>query len=893
MRKAAFLTALMVWCTAPLYGQFVGVSNGALTLNQQPFRFGGSNSYALMQEANSVVDQVLATAAANHFTVLRMWCFDDVSGTSGVSFYLQNFSSGAPQYNDGNNGLANVDYAIAKAGQLGIKLIVTLANNWTDYGGMDQYVSARGLPYHDQFFTDATIRQWYKNWIGHVLNHVNTISGVAYKNDPTIMMWELSNEPRCEGSGPPTGLPSSGTCNTQTIVTWIADSAGYIKSIDSNHLVAVGDEGFFCNSAGVPASLNLCGTGVDNVAFSQAANVDVMGFHLYPDLWIHDISWAEQYIQQHITSAKAMGKPVYMGEFGSELGNVRNTIYDDYTNLILENGGAGGLFWDLFAGQPPAANAEALTSFDVEAGSPLLTTMGNFAQMMAAGQTLSLPPVAGDQWAQGVFGDPVTLYPLGNDIAYGGAGIDPASIDLDPTTTGVQHSIGVYGGTFAVVGQSVVFTPSAGFNGTARSAYTVSDTKGNLSNTAYLSVTVPASAAGTATIESFENGTDGWTAQASSGAFGTLTQTSAFHTDGSFGLQAAVTLKGWFGTQLSSPVNLSGRPSMSVDVQLASAGQSAIAFTSGSSGVWCQIPNWPNVPANTPTTVTIQFSQPQLQCFPSTGTPDYTDITAVYVWLPLAGTDYIDNLRAASATTAPPPPVLPSITSISNAAGGQAGAASGSYFSIYGSNFAPAGSALALWSGWVVNGNLPTLLDGVSVTIGGQAAYIYAVTPQQINAVAPGLTDGPAQVVVTTSAGNSVPFTITAASAQPAFFPWGNYAVATRTDYSYVTPNGTLSVPTTAAKAGETVVLWGTGFGNTSPLAPVGQAVPPALYSVSGVSVMLGSTPATVYGTALAPGLAGVYQVAIQVPAGLASGTYNLVATVNGEHSPPISFAVQ
>ena len=387
MRRTGFSLLLAVGWVLPAFGQgsggFVGVSNGALTLNQAPFRFGGTNSYALMLESQSVVDQVLETAVAKHFTGLRMWGFTDVSG-SGASFYLQNFSGGTPQYNDGGNGLANVDYAINKAGQLGLKLIVTLANNWTDYGGIDQYTSAKGLQYHDQFYTDPTVRQWYKNWVSHVLNHVNTISGIAYKNDPTIMIWELMNEPRCAGSGPSSGgLPSSNSCNSQTLLNWISDVSAYIKSVDANHLVSVGDEGFFCNDIGVPADLNICYAGVDSVAFAQVASVDVMGFHLYPDSWIQTLGWGEQYISQHIASAKALGKPVYMGEFGVLEGNIRNNVYDDFTNLILQNGGGGGLFWDLLPGQPPAANAESLSAFDIEAGSPLLSTMGNFAQMMA------------------------------------------------------------------------------------------------------------------------------------------------------------------------------------------------------------------------------------------------------------------------------------------------------------------------------------------------------------------------------------------------------------------------------------------------------------------------------------------------------------------------------
>jgi mannan endo-1,4-beta-mannosidase len=876
-------------CAAPFYGQgtsgFVGVANGALTLNQAPFRFGGTNSYALMLESQAVVDQVLETAAASHFTGLRMWGFDDVSSSSG--FYLQSFAGGTPQYND--TALANVDYAINKAGQLGLKLIVTLANNWTDYGGMDQYVSARGLRYHDQFYTDGTILQWYEAWVNHVLNHVNTISGIAYKNDPTIMIWELSNEPRCQGSGPPTGLPSSSSCTSQTIVNWIAKASAYVKSVDSNHLVSVGDEGFFCNDAGVSSTLNICYAGVDSVAFSQVPSVDVIGFHLYPDSWVQTAAWGEQYIRQHLTSAKAVGKPVYMGEFGLLEGNIRNSAYNDYTNLVLQNGGSGGLFWDLLPGQPSPANAEALSSFDLEAGSPILSTMGNFAQMMA-GQATSFPPVAGDQWAQGYVNAPVTLNPLGNAVAYAGASVDPTSIDLDPNTPGVQGTFSVSGGTFAVVGQSVQFTPSSGFIGLAQCSYTVSDTKGNVSNTAYLMVTIGLSPTAAAVLESFETGTDGWGPGqgAEQGSFGTVSQTTAFHTDGSYGLQVNVVVKGWFGTTLAAPIDLTGRPSLSVDVQLSAAGLSAIGFVSGSGNVFCQNATFQNVPANTTTTVTLQLDAAHLQCL--NGTPTYSDVTAIWVWLPNVGTDYIDNLRAAAPTTAPS---LPTISSVSNAASGQAGAASGAYFSIYGSNFLAAGSAALTWSGWIVNGNLPTTLGGVSVTIGGQAAYIYYVSPTQINVVAPGLTAGPVQVVVTTAAGNSVPFSTTAQTVQPAFFPWGNYPVATRLDYSYAVPNGTLSVPSTAANAGDTIILWGTGFGNTSPLAPIGQEVPPASYAVSGVSVTIGNTQATVYGTALTPGYAGLYQVAIQVPTTLASGTYNLVATVNGVQSPAVSFAVQ
>src|SRR5262249_28712911 len=116
----------------------------------------------------------------------------------------------------------------------------------------------------------------------------------------------------------------------------------------------------------------------------------------------------------------------------------------------------------------------------------------------------------------------------------------------------------------------------------------------------------------------------------------------------------------------------------------------------------------------------------------------------------------------------------------------------------------------------------------------------------------------------------------------PAFFELsGNQAVATRTDYTYAAKNGTIpGLATTPAKPGDVLILWGTGFGASNPTALAGAVTPSTqTYPVSGsVSVTINGVPATVYGAALAPGLAGVYQVAIQVPPSLTSGNWPLIA---------------
>ena len=142
------------------------------------------------------------------------------------------------------------------------------------------------------------------------------------------------------------------------------------------------------------------------------------------------------------------------------------------------------------------------------------------------------------------------------------------------------------------------------------------------------------------------------------------------------------------------------------------------------------------------------------------------------------------------------------------------------------------------------------------------------------------------EVVVTTQTGSSAPLNVNVQSVAPAFFPWpANQPVATHLDFSYAAKNGTFSIPTVAAKPNEIIVLWGTGFGLTSPAAPAGQTVPPSVFAVIGVQVAVGSQTANVIGAALAPGLAGVYQVAIQVPASLADGDYPVTASVGGTQS--------
>jgi uncharacterized protein (TIGR03437 family) len=229
----------------------------------------------------------------------------------------------------------------------------------------------------------------------------------------------------------------------------------------------------------------------------------------------------------------------------------------------------------------------------------------------------------------------------------------------------------------------------------------------------------------------------------------------------------------------------------------------------------------------------------------------------------------------------------PAVASVVNAAGFQPGIVANSWVTITGTNLA---STTGDWSNAIVNGALPTSLDGVSVTIGGKPAYVYYISPGQLNVLAPDVPAGAVTVTVTTPGGTGASFATSASLYGPAFFLWpGSQAVATRQDYSYAVKAGTFAgAATVAAKPGEVIILWATGFGATMPAAPSGVPVPGSggYPTASPPTVTVNNTPAVVYGAALAPGSAGLYQIAIQVPTTLADGDWPIQASIGGVTSP-------
>jgi uncharacterized protein (TIGR03437 family) len=230
-------------------------------------------------------------------------------------------------------------------------------------------------------------------------------------------------------------------------------------------------------------------------------------------------------------------------------------------------------------------------------------------------------------------------------------------------------------------------------------------------------------------------------------------------------------------------------------------------------------------------------------------------------------------------------PGPPAITSVLNGASYQPGIEAGSWVTIQGSNLANTYPGRTWTAAEIVNGNLPTSLDGVSVTIDGKPAFVEYISPTQINVQAPSdSATGAVAVIVDNNGGVSAPSAAQLQAAAPAFFMYGgtSYAVASRsTDYALV--GNPSAVPgTVAAKPGDILVLWGTGFGATNPPVAAGTSVSGAPAVVTPPAVTVGGVAAQVISTVLSTGSVGLYQVAIQLPATAPAGAVALQASVGG-----------
>jgi mannan endo-1,4-beta-mannosidase len=334
---------------------FVGTRNSRFVLDGEDFPAAGVNCYYLSycnDSARLATMQAIRETGAN---VVRCAAFlnHDVLPADRVTF--QYGSGGSIVFNDGADGIERLDALLAAAEEFGFRLILPLVNFWNDLGGMRTYLGwlfpGQDLPVED-FYRRPEARIAFKNWIAHVLDRVNTRTGRAYRDSPAILGWELANEPRCPISG-----------GRELLLDWTADLSRFVKQHDPNHLVALGDEGFFRRSR-LRNHLYNGRHGVDFDAILAIPEIDFGTYHFYPAATAMNVdnAFGRTWIEDHIEAGERANKPVLLEEYGLRLDTAtpdaaieRDLWYGRWLESLYSGGGAGDLLWMMGSMEPSVA----------------------------------------------------------------------------------------------------------------------------------------------------------------------------------------------------------------------------------------------------------------------------------------------------------------------------------------------------------------------------------------------------------------------------------------------------------------------------------------------------------------------------------------------------------
>jgi uncharacterized protein (TIGR03437 family) len=222
----------------------------------------------------------------------------------------------------------------------------------------------------------------------------------------------------------------------------------------------------------------------------------------------------------------------------------------------------------------------------------------------------------------------------------------------------------------------------------------------------------------------------------------------------------------------------------------------------------------------------------------------------------------------------------PAISLVANAEGENPMIAPNTWIEIKGVN--PTANTRIWQDSDFVGTQMPTALDQLSVTVNGKNAFVYYISPTQINVLTPpDAMSGAVPVVVTDNGAASASFTALAQATSPSLFVFngGPYVAATHIGGSLIGPATLYPGASTPAQPGETIVIYANGFGPTSAPVQNGSTTQSGTLSPLPVITIGGVTAAASFAGLVAP---GEFQFNVTVPPGLASGDQSVTATSGG-----------
>jgi mannan endo-1,4-beta-mannosidase len=329
---------------------FVQLRHGRFEIDGQPFRFVGANvSVMFRDEDRAHMPETLRQAAQAGIKVVRVWAFgeggpDDVKPVADLNDWPRTFffRKTPDQWNE--NAFVELDRTLAEAARNNLRVQLCLANWWRDTGGVTQYLRWAGIndaaddsrPFGINneramlFYTNETTRRLYRQHLEKIATRRNTVTGQLYRDDPTILGYELMNEAQ------------SITLRWSERRAWIDEMSTYLKSLDPDHLIAPGDWGY--RSAAERREW---------LADHALPHIDYCDVHNYPradhDLSIDSPDALRDFLANRVAAAYSLGKPVVLGEFGMGPDGFNKFTQVEWFHAFFEHnarlGSAGAMFW--------------------------------------------------------------------------------------------------------------------------------------------------------------------------------------------------------------------------------------------------------------------------------------------------------------------------------------------------------------------------------------------------------------------------------------------------------------------------------------------------------------------------------------------------------------------
>src|SRR5258707_1568823 len=380
-----FLIASPKSRTGSVQSQFVRQRGSRFVIDGKPFRFVGANA-ALMyrDEDRERLPETLKQARLAGIKVVRVWAFgegrpNDVKPMADFADWPRTHSFRLSPGNWNEEAFVHLDKVIAEAGRTNLHVQLCLTNWWRDTGGVTQYLRWAGIndaaddrfPFGINneramlFYTNTETRRLYREHLEKLALRRNTVTGIVYRDDPTIFGWELMNEAQVITGRWPERRG------------WIAEMSAYLKSLDPNHMIAPGDWGY-----------RTAAERREWLADHALPQIDYCDVHNYPrddlDSFVDSPQALGEFIENRVAAAFSIRKPLVFGEFGMGPDGYKDfsqaAWFHAYFEAAARAGAGGAMFWIL---TPDAGRGYGVT-YSAKCDWPLIAEIAGGARLFAS-----------------------------------------------------------------------------------------------------------------------------------------------------------------------------------------------------------------------------------------------------------------------------------------------------------------------------------------------------------------------------------------------------------------------------------------------------------------------------------------------------------------------------